>query len=278
MTALPVTCILTSQSCGHCNHMRGTGEVSQNTCTQPTIPGGYCWNETFFKSLICGEGDIPKMRVYEVHFGPMNFKAEEMYNKIVEFNEFIWTGSKVQRNRYRSEYTASLDAKTPDNPEGALRVVSIIGDKPTTGTLAFIDFLKRNIQPNLYNYIRHYPSWLMCDASNWSRRDGKFVAHVLGFKTISLGGDNYTLEEYHTEKTDSVLLMMRRFLSGEIVVEEKVQAAPATQVVAQKGGDTTDEICLKRGYVKPRPMDAFIMMKTGDACHDLGYRIKSPIL
>src|SRR5680860_1164375 len=111
MTDLPVICILTSAMCGHCNKMRNTGALNTNASCIPTIPGGYCWNESFFKNLICNGTDTPKVRVFEIHFGIMNFEVNKMYEKIIEFSEFIWTGTKVQRNKYRSEYVRSLEAK-----------------------------------------------------------------------------------------------------------------------------------------------------------------------
>lgn len=260
MTSLPVICVITSASCGHCNKMRNSGDISTSECVSATIPGGNCWNESFFKALISDSTGTPKFRVYEIHFGPMNFGIEEFYNKIVEFNEYVWTGTKTQRNKYRSEYTRTPEAKCPENPEGNLRVVSIVNGHQLFGTLAFTDFLAKRIPNQIHNYVQQYPSWMFSEGTNWdsSIKNGTpLISHVFGFKTISPG----KIEPFGSEKPESILSFSRRFLGGEV---ENTSAPSSEQI---------EEQCLRQGYVKSKD---FVIMKTGTLCEKLGFRIKLP--
>lgn len=287
MTELPVICIVTSASCGHCNHMRNGGDFIKNESCKSSIPGGYCWNEPFFKNLICGENsNVPKFRVYEIHFGPINFTAENLFDKVVEFNEFLWNGNNVQRHKYRSEYIKVPEAKTPQNPEGDLRVIAVVGDKSTTGLLSFTKFLSNNIPRQIYTYIIQYPSWLFINGQNWnnsarSNNPGSeyypLIAHVAGFNTVlkSKPGEReiYGINPTDSGKTDSILIIQKQFLAGEINPLKPATGVKTPSPVAVK--ISIDEECLKKGYVKPENSNTLVRMETGDICKDLGYRIVS---
>lgn len=66
-----VAVILTSEQCGHCRHMRGTGRLLSGNETkgkQPNLPGGHHYDAKFMRNLITAESDVPKIKVVNIHY------------------------------------------------------------------------------------------------------------------------------------------------------------------------------------------------------------------
>lgn len=320
MDKIPVICIITSASCGHCNKMRNTGDIIKGAGGIPSIPGGHSWNESFFKRLLFGGkelGDIknnnnPSVRVYEVYFGPMGFKPEDIFNKVVEFSEIVWTGSKVQRNKYRPEYNKNDEAKTSKNPHGNLRVVSVIDGISTTHDLSFIDFLSLNIPTQMHSYIRLYPSWMMAKGDTWNYSIESnnptspyypLAAYIPGLTTISKNDNNreiFGVEMTANGKMDDILLTERDFLSGKIkipsittlyknsksneitYISPKQISSPEIEGITRIKATDIENQCIQQGYIKSANNNISIptvLIDTTPSCQTLGYKIiQSPLL
>jgi len=127
----------------------------------------------------------------------MYFKPEEIFTKVLEFNEFVWTtDGRVERNKYRSEYKKSDEAKSDENPLGDPRVVSIIRGQTVIGKKSFVDFMSLNLPTQIHSYIRLYPSWVYSSSDSWNgavkANDSKnpyypLIAHVNGLETVLRG-------------------------------------------------------------------------------------------
>jgi hypothetical protein len=84
-----VAVIITSQRCGHCRNMRGSGRLlSKNEISrdkkQPNIPGGYHYDAKFMKKLITADMpptngvDTGKLRVINIHYKTFNLSEGVM--------------------------------------------------------------------------------------------------------------------------------------------------------------------------------------------------------
>ena len=73
-----VLVLLTSERCGHCRNMRGSGRLLSQTeikrdNKQPNIPGGNHYDAVFMKKLITAEvGNTAKLRVINIHYKTFN--------------------------------------------------------------------------------------------------------------------------------------------------------------------------------------------------------------
>ncbi len=263
---LPVVCILTSASCGHCNAMRATGDFIKSESATASIPGGYAWTETFFRRLLFGgiplkeigtsANPSPVLRCYEIHFGPMGFPPTEMFSKIVEFNEFAWDPSPkvATRQKFRAEYVKTDEAVSDENPAGNLRVVSTINGVTTTSKKAFGDFLALNIPTQIYNYVRVYPSWFITTANSWNRAlmsniatnpFSPLIGNVSGLKTVLRGISGtkaiYGVENPSGVKMEDVLVTCSKLAKGQIefLVPKPSDTAAESAVPASRSSETT---------------------------------------
>ena len=72
-----IATLITSEKCGHCRNMRGTGRLlSQNEIKkdskQPSMPGGYHYDAKFMKKMITADTDSAKLRILNVHYKSFN--------------------------------------------------------------------------------------------------------------------------------------------------------------------------------------------------------------
>jgi hypothetical protein len=72
-----IATLITSEKCGHCRTMRGSGRLfSQNEIKKdnkvPTMPGGYHYDSKFMKKMITADTDTTKFRILNVHYKSFN--------------------------------------------------------------------------------------------------------------------------------------------------------------------------------------------------------------
>jgi hypothetical protein len=170
--SLPVICIITSQQCGHCTTMRGTGEPTEVPQKPFTITGGYNWSQEYFTKLMFAGGESRgnlKFRVVEVHTAVMGCRS---FDQVQDFSEFTWNGQKVIRTQYRTSGDANKTA-----------VIS--GDSVQTLDTNFSDFLKTKIPLQIFNYMGAFPSWAYFTGDVW---DGAIKSNSVGGVHVPLKG------------------------------------------------------------------------------------------
>lgn len=72
-----IAVIITSEKCGHCRIMRGTGRLFSQTEIKkegkhPSVPGGHHWDAKLMKKLITADSDSAKLRILNVHYKSFN--------------------------------------------------------------------------------------------------------------------------------------------------------------------------------------------------------------
>ena len=215
---LPVVCIITSASCGHCNVMRGTGDFIKGISDNITIPNNYKWTEDFFTKLLF-EG---RVRCFELYLGPLAFPSHEIFTKTLEFNEFVWNSktNKAVRHKYHPELISS----------GEPRVIETINGKDKIGDKSFIRFLAENVPTQIYNYIKIYPTWFFCEGENWNNSIKSnfsvspfypLIGIVNGLKTVVLESKNNkqlygVVNQSEISSIEDILVMTAKLLSGKL--------------------------------------------------------------
>lgn len=167
--SLPVICIITQASCGHCIQMRGgSGELLPDNEATKSIPGGFGWTSSFFKNLILGSKLEPQFIVYNLHYNTYVGIEEDIYEKMSTLTEFIWDGEEIVRKVYSNvNYPSEFES--------------------------FCSFAKTKVPGSLLTYIKYYPLWLFCKGKSWNDGITKkipILAFAYNSETIKINDDS----------------------------------------------------------------------------------------
>jgi hypothetical protein len=185
-----VLVLLTSERCGHCRNMRGSGRLLSQTeikrdNKQPNIPGGNHYDAVFMKKLITAEvGNTAKLRVINIHYKTFN-PAEG----VMDYNVFTLDGDGVTVKQTMIKEKDGIGQMTLYAVGESGKVV-LIEDINTPWS----DFCKKNIPVNISNYAFFYPSLILFEGKAWTEGLDKgtpIYGHLNGFETkneIPYGG------------------------------------------------------------------------------------------
>jgi hypothetical protein len=179
-----VAVIITSERCGHCRNMRGSGRLlSQNEIKkgnkQPNIPGGYHYDSKFMKKLITANMDgSAKLRVINVNYRTFN-PAEG----VMDISVFTLD---PDGNTVRQTMLTEKDGKTVVNVYtiGENGQVVSTQDMPNSWT----DITKTYIPVNLPSYAFFFPSLVLFEGNAWTegiRNNQPIYGYLNGFETKS---------------------------------------------------------------------------------------------
>jgi hypothetical protein len=138
--------------------MRKTGEISESDDGRPpSIPGGYKWDQSFFKKLLFGVTDLskatgsPSVDVIEIFVKNLRTTG---YSDVSEYNTFNWNGSKVERVSH------SLASQA-----GKLLITK--GSRQEVQDMNFQEFLQSVIPSQFFKFVAFYPEWVYVQGDNW---------------------------------------------------------------------------------------------------------------
>jgi hypothetical protein len=159
-----VAVLLTSERCGHCRNMRGSGRLlSKNEIKrenkQPNIPGGNYYDATFMKKLITAEiGNNAKLRVINIHYKTFN-PAEG----VTDISVFTLDNDGVT---IRQTMLKEQDGK------GMLSIYTIADSGKVEATkelpTPWSEIVSNYIPVNMANYIAFYPQMVLFEAKAWT--------------------------------------------------------------------------------------------------------------
>jgi hypothetical protein len=157
-----IAVILTSEKCGHCRTMRGSGRaLSQKEIKEkslPTsIPGGYHYDSKFIKKLITADSDSPKLRILNVHY--RSFNPADGVSDISVFT------LEPDNRSIRQVILKESEGKTVAD-------TYVIGDTgKKTGTQevpnSWNDTVKLYLPSNLTSYAYFYPTISIFNLESW---------------------------------------------------------------------------------------------------------------
>jgi len=155
--------ILTSEQCGHCRTMRGSGRLlSRNEIKsgnlRPTIPGNYHYDAIFMKKLITAESDIPKVRVINI-----NFKTFDVSKGVTDISIFTLESDNTT---VKQTMLIEKDGKTHMNMyavgESGKVLLNSNVDK------SWSDITSEYLPVNLGMYTLFFPSMIVFETKTWN--------------------------------------------------------------------------------------------------------------
>ena len=176
-----VAVILTSERCGHCRTMRGTGrllskvEIKKDN-KQPTIQGGNHFDSTWMRKLITVEGKDAKLRVVNLHYKAFN-PAEGMMDIAV----FTLENDKEIRQTMLKEAEGGKTNMT----------IYIVGDNGRVLSnqdidTPWVEMCKTYVPVNIGMYAFFFPSLILFEGNEWAesiRNKTPIFGYMNGFDT-----------------------------------------------------------------------------------------------
>jgi hypothetical protein len=177
----PVAVILTSEQCGHCRNMRGTGRLlSKNEIKssgkQPNIPGGYHYDAAFMKKLITAETETPKVKVINIHF-----KTFEINKGIMDISVFTLESDNMT---VKQTMLKEKDGKTQMSIYGIAENGKVIANSDVSTPWGEIS--NSYIPINLGMYAFFYPSLILFEGKAWTEginNKAPIYGYLNGFDT-----------------------------------------------------------------------------------------------
>lgn len=158
-----IAVILTSERCGHCRNMRGTGRLlSQNEIKksdrQPNLPGGNYYDAKFMSKLILAGSKDSYFRVINIHY--KTFNPQE---GVIDISVFTLEDNKTDvRQTMLTEKNGKAHTSIYTIGENGKVVLS--EDLPNNWS----DLINSYVPVNMSNYTAFYPSLIAFDKDNWS--------------------------------------------------------------------------------------------------------------
>lgn len=177
-----VAVIITSEQCGHCRNMRGTGRLlSKNEIKrdnrQPNIQGGNHYDAAFMKKLITAElGTAPRLRVINIHYKSFN-TAEG----VIDISIFTLDndGNTIKQTMLREKEGKSQLTLYSIGETGKVEITKDI-DTPWN------ELVKEYTPVNIRNYIFFFPSIVLFEGKAWSegiKNKTPIYGYLNGFET-----------------------------------------------------------------------------------------------
>ena len=173
--------ILTSERCGHCRNMRGSGrlmskaEIKKDN-KQPTIPGGNHYDAVWLRKLITVEGKDAKLRVVNLHYKSFN-PAEGM----MDISVFTLENDKEIRQTMLKEAESGKTNMTIYVVGETGRVLSNQDiDTP------WMEMCKTYVPVNIGMYAFFFPSLMLFESNEWTesiRNKTPIFGYMNGFDT-----------------------------------------------------------------------------------------------
>lgn len=159
-----VAVLLTSERCGHCRNMRGSGRLlSKNEIKrdnkQANIPGGHHYDAAFMKKMITAEiGNTPRLRVINIHYKSFNPAEGVMDISVFTLDNDSTTVRQTMLKEKDGKgvmtiYTVGESGKIEASKE-----------LPT----AWDELVKTYIPVNMQNYIAFYPQMVLFEGKAWT--------------------------------------------------------------------------------------------------------------
>jgi hypothetical protein len=177
-----VAVILTSERCGHCRNMRGTGRLMSKTeikkeNKQPNIPGGHNYDATWMRKLITADTNKEaKLRVISLHYRSFN-PAEGL----MDISVFTFENDKDIRQTMLKEIEGGKTNMT----------IYIVGENGRVLSnqdidTPWIEMCKTYVPVNISMYAFFFPSLLLFEGNEWTesiRNKTSIFGYTNGFGT-----------------------------------------------------------------------------------------------
>lgn len=155
-----VAVILTSEQCGHCRVMRGTGRLlsgNEIKDKKPNLPGGYYYDSVFMKKLICADTESPKIRVINIHY--KTFDANKGVSDISVFT--LDTDNKTVKQTMLKEKGNKTNMALYSIGESGKVLMNNDIDK------SWSEIVSEYIPVNIMSYAFFFPSMIIFEGKNW---------------------------------------------------------------------------------------------------------------
>jgi hypothetical protein len=164
-----IAVLITSEKCGHCRTMRGSGRLLSQTEIKkegkhPSVPGGHHWDAKFMKKLITADSDSAKLRILNVHY--KNFNPGEGVSDLSVFT--LEPDNKTVRQTILKEKEGKTIAEIYTIGDTGKKVGS--QDIPNDWTDTVKTYLPVNLSSYAYFYptlsIFHFDAWMQSIKNN----------------------------------------------------------------------------------------------------------------
>lgn len=263
-----IAAIITSEKCGHCRQMRGTGRLlSQNEIKkdskQPTVPGGFHYDAKFMKKMITADTEITKFRILNVHY-----KSFNPGEGVMDLSVFTL---EPDNKSIRQTILKEKNGKT-------VAEIYVIGDTGKLVTTQDIptewkETVKTYLPTNITSYAYFYPTLAVFHFEAWMtsiKNNEPIYGYVNGLDTKqeapygAIPGQNPNPMEF--------VKFLTTFFDGS----KQILASPANQESKVKPlvpESQQKELLEAIANVKQEPPKPVIKVPTAGACESLHFRL-----
>ena len=263
-----IAALITSEKCGHCRHMRGSGRLlSQNEIKkeskQPTMPGGYHYDAKFMKKMITADTDSAKLRILNVHY--KSFNPGEGVMDLSVFT--LEPDNKSIRQTILKEKNGKTVAE--------IYVVGDTGKMITTQDIPteWPETVKTYLPPNLTSYAYFYPTLAVFHLEAWMtsiKNNEPIFGYVNGLDSKqetpygAIPGQNPSPMDF--------VKYLNTFYDGSKQILAKPESKNETikPVVPES---QKNELLEAMAKVKQEPPKHIIKVPTAGACESLNFRL-----
>jgi hypothetical protein len=260
-----IAAIITSEKCGHCRHMRGTGRLlSQNEIKkdskQPTVPGGYHYDAKFMKKMITADTDSAKLRILNVHY--KSFNPGEGVMDLSVFT--LEPDNKSIRQTILKEKNGKTVAEIYVIGDTGKMVTS--QDIPTEWT----ETVKTYLPPNLTSYAYFYPTLAIFHLEAWMnsiKTNEPIFGYVNGLDTKQEAPYG-AIPPSQQPNVIEYIKFLNTFFDGSKQILIKPESIKPLVPESQK-----NELLEAMANVKQEPSKPVIKVPTAGACESLNFRL-----
>ena len=188
--------VLTSDSCGHCQNMRGTGELGN---------GRQMLQYDFLVNHLDPLQNGHSCTILNIHYTTMSGRREEIVNisKLYLRNNLVY-----QEKYFNHNNQVMVKILTTDKSNKSTK----IGEKPASVSDNWLSFVGKKVPKGLQNYAFFFPCFIVFEKKNWKE----------GNNIIGITNAGYTMRDqngiYMLEK-DGKSLSERNVLPQKLITE-----------------------------------------------------------
>lgn len=277
---VPVLCIITSESCGHCKRMkRPTLEYERiDKGLVDSMPGGSCWSQDTFIRLMFGLGKRDKTAQ------PEPDTPDQLVDMVVskaapkEMLDAMASVSGDDLAKLRSEASKAAMPKyniVEVNYDGLPRL-RIFRWNGTKIQVLEGEHLNSLIPHQIRHYVNFYPSFCIFDAKSWissAKGSGGLIGKTFGLDTVKEPNGLYSTRKKENGNIDmtEIRKLLNDAFDGNLQVPEPT-VKPDTRGTAP--GISGSQVVSKGDGDQRRVVEKSVKSTTG--IQGLGYRLVPP--
>jgi hypothetical protein len=283
-----IAALVTSEKCGHCRTMRGTGRLlSQNEIKKdsktPTIPGGFHYDARFMKKMITADTDSAKLRIINVHY-----KSFNPGDGVMDLSVFVL---EPDNKSIRQTILKEKNGKTVAD----IYVIGDVGKQVTSQDIPteWPETVKTYLPVNLTSYAYFYPTLSLFHFEAWMnsiKNNEPIFGYVNGLETKqehpygAIPGQNPNpgdfvqfLNSFFKDGSKPILVKPEVLPKPEIMDKSVKSELPSLPIPQEKQKELLEAMASKESLKIPERIPEnskpVIRVPTAGACQNLNFRL-----